>query len=648
MMRPLSSDDLAAWRIELDYGVEFRDKEFGTYRQETPGSAPTTTLAGKNLDYFEQGARTDEVVQPPLNIVFPIVKNVVPTLLFQNPRVNATPEGRDEAHVDDAFYVSESINQDLRDPFLRIKETAQTTVFDGYLLANGLVKIGYATEFGADILPTKTEERQRLRDKLKESVTATVRAVLGQPQPVPEPEPEPVAVEESIRSESAYIRYINPFDFVIDPRARDITEARWVAQRIRRTLSEIKRDRRYGRAKYDLTPEAMEDRHIPESAIEDFQTADVWEVHFKTEDSATGIGLFTMACTQAQTVPLMQPMENIYDIGGWQYEWLTMNKHGHRLYPVSTISIIRPLVDRMNSSLDVILEQLDKFSTKIAFNERVSAEGELALDDPSIGARVKVSGTEDVRGAIAVISMEQVKGDILGLINQIIDFVILITGLTRAQLTGLTTAQTATEAQIGQSGQNLRRTDEANTVADWFTRVITKYWRVKAQFQDLTETHLVQETTSIDPATGLQQTQWYPPIDQARADRLKLKRFRFGLDVYSMQKPNLEIIRAQFTEVMRAIMEPIVTNGLALEGKRVSASEALRQWSKFFQESGLGGFEKIIVPINDPMLQQNLLTFGQKPTQTGTNGSRLNGAVPTMADQISAAAGEKGQGASPV
>lgn len=643
-MIPISADDLAKWQLEIDLGVEFRDKEFGTYQKPVPGGTPTTTLAGKNLEYFEQGARNEETIWP-LNIVFPIVKNVVPTRFFQNPRITATPEFKSDTAGEDAFYVSELLNRDLRDPMLRIKDTAQLTTFDQYVLAMGVVKIGYATEFGADILPTESEEKKSRLTKIKEQVQGVVNQVLGIPQPVKELEPEQVNATESIRSESPYIQWISPFDFVIDPHARDITDARWVAQLIRRTLGEVKRDRRYGAAKQELIAEAVEDDRVPESAIEDFQTVDVWEVHYKNAESPTGITVLTFAATQTQTKPLMHD-HNACDIGGWQYEWLVENKHGHRLYPISTISVIRPLIDRINQSIDSVLEQVDKFVAKLAYNERVTPEGEIALDEGGIGARVKVSGTEDVNGAIRVITMNQVQGDLLGLVNQVVDFVILITGLTRAQLTGLTTAQTATEAQIGQSGQNLRRNDEANGVGMWFTRVMTKYWRVKAQFQDLTEIDLVRETGVPDMATGMTQTQWYPAIDEARALRLKTSRFRFDLEVSSMQKPNLEIVRAQFEQVMRAIMEPIVTQGLALDGKRVSAAEALRQWGRFFQESGLGDvMQKIIVPIQDPTLQQALLTYGQKPEQTNGNGTAsLAGQVPNRADLISAVSGEKGQG----
>src|SRR3990167_5839279 len=644
----LTPDELARWRSEVDLGVEFRDKEFGTYRQASPGSPPTTTLAGKNIDYFEQGARSEDY-EPPLNVVFPIVKNVVPTLFFQNPRVTATPEFRSDTAGEDAFYVSELVNRDLRNPLLRIKETGQLATFDGYVLALGAVKIGYATEFGQDILPTEVEDKKKLRDKMKTRVNQVLEGLgLKKPEPI-NLEPEQVQAEESIRSEHPYIQWISPFDFVKDPRARDIFDARWVAQRIRRTLGEIKRDRRYGQAKHELTAEAIDSDRIPETFKEDFQTVDIWEGHYKNFDSPTGITVLTFAATQTQTKVLMHE-HSVYDLGGWQYEELAFNKHGHRLYPISTISVIRPLIDRINSSFDAILEQVDKFQAKIAYNDRIPPDGEMALDSPTIGARVKVTGSEDVRGAIAVISMDQVKGDMIAFVERIVDFVILITGLTRAQLTGLTTAQTATEAQIGQSGQNLRRTYEANLVSAWFNRVITKYWRVKAQFQDLTEIDLVKETGMPDTQTGMMQTQWYPPIDDARAERLKSSRFRFDLEISSMQKPNLEIIRAQFEAFMRALMEPIVTQGLALDGKRISVQEAIRQWSRFFSEYGLQDLGKLVVPVQDPMMQQALLSYGQKPEQAGGNGQaqQLTNAVPNMADMISRVAGEKGQGASPV
>lgn len=645
-MLPISPDELRRWRAEVELGAEFRDKEFGTYQQQQPGSSPKTTGAGKNIDAFEQGARDDleGMSTAPLNLVFPIVRTILPTLFYQRPRVNAIPDSRASQQADDAFYVSELLNRDLRDPTLRFKETGQLAVFDGTVPGAGFLKVGYATEFGPDILPTKEETRRSFRERLKQQVQNVAESI-GLIKPKEEEhDPEQVQEDLTIKSESPYLQWVSPFDMAIDPRAHDLTDALWVGQCMRRTIAEIKRDRRYSRARFELVGDPIEEARIPDSFIEEFQTAEVWEVHYKNSDSPTGISVLTFAKTQQMTKALMHD-HNTYDMGGWQYDWLVPNKHGHRLWPISAISVCRPLLDRINSSFDAVLEQLDKFVSKVAYNERVSPDGQKALLSSAIGAAVKIEGRESVRDAIAVVSMEQLNAEIVRFLDYCIDFIILIVGLTRAQLTGLTTAQTATEAQIGQGGSQTRRTDEANLVGDFFNRVITKYWRCKAQFQDLTEIDLIQQTGIPDPATGMETTSWYPPIDAERAKRLKETRFTFALELGSIQKPNLEIVRAQFENFVRVLMEPIVTQGLALEGKRLSAEALIREYTKFFTEYGLSRLEKVVVPIADPMMQQALQSYGQKPEATNGNGNGV-AQIPQRSDIISSVAGERGQGAS--
>jgi len=218
-MIKISTDELARWRAEIELGVEFRDKEFGTYRKQgKPNTSPLTSKAGRNIEYFEQGARVDDV-SPPLNVTFPIVKNVLPNLFFQNPRASAVPDSdTTEEGGEDAFYVSQLINRDLKDSNLRIKETGQQATWDGYVTGLGEVKIGYATEFGADVLPTEKDKKKTIREKTKELADQALVALNLKSPKEEELEPEKVQAEEEIRSESAYIKYISPFDFVKDPR----------------------------------------------------------------------------------------------------------------------------------------------------------------------------------------------------------------------------------------------------------------------------------------------------------------------------------------------------------------------------------------------------------------------------------------------
>ena len=644
-MLPITPDELRRWRAEVELGAEFRDKEFGTYQQQQPGSAPKTSGAGLNIEAFEQGAREDSggLSTAPLNLIFPIVRTILPTLFYQRPRVNAVPDARSTEAADDAFYAAEIINKDIRNPDMRLKETGNLIVFDGVVPGVAFAKIGYATEFGPDILPTKAETRKGFVDRMKQQVNDLAVSVGLVAPKTDDPEPEKVQEDLTIRSESGYIQWISPFDMAIDPRAHDLTDALWIGQCQRRTIGAIKRDRRYSKARLELVGDPIEESRIPDSFIEEFQTAEVWEVHYKDLASPTGITVLTFAKTQQMTKALMHE-HNAYDFGGWQYDWLAPNKHGHRLWAISSISVCRPLLDRINSSFDALLEQLDKFVVKVVHNDKVSPDGQKALLSSTIGAVVKIDGDTDVRSAVGMVNMEQLNPEIVRFLDYCIDFIILIVGLTRAQLTGLTTAQTATEANIGQGGSQTRRTDEGNLVGDFFNRVITKYWRCKAQFADLTEIDIVQQTGIPDPQTGMETTSWYPPIDQARAERLKRTKFQLSLELGSIQKPNLEIVRAQFENFVRVLMEPAVTQGLGLEGKRLSAEAVIREYTKFFTEYGMARLEKIIVPVVDPMLQQALQNYTGKPGESSPNG---NGGMqpPSYSNLIAGAAGEKGQGA---
>lgn len=644
-MIPITPEKLRHFRAEVELGVEFRDREFGTYQQQQPGSAPKTSGAGLNIDAYEQGARddTEGLSSAPLNLIYPMMRTILPGLLYQRPRVNAVPDHRTDQAAEDAFYAGELLNKDIRNPDLRFKETGQLAVFDGTLLGAGFLKVGYATEFGPDILPTKAETRQGFRERLKQQVQNALETI-GVVQPKEEePEPEKVQENLTIRSEQPYLQWISPFDMAIDPRARDLSDALWIGECQRRTIGSIKRDRRYSKARFELVGDPIEESRIPDSFIEEFQTAEVWEVHYKNPEAPTGISVLTFAKTQKMTKALMHE-HNLYDLGGWQYDWLVPNKHGHRLWPISSISVCRPLLDRINSSFDAVLEQLDKFVAKVVYNDSVTPDGQKALLSSTIGAAVKLDGKEDVRSSISVIQMNQLNAEIVRFLDYCVDFIILIVGLTRAQLTGLTTAQTATEAQIGQGGSQTRRADEANLVGDFFNRVITKYWRAKAQFSDLTEIDLVQQAGIPDPNTGMETVSWYPPIDAERAKRLKETKFQFALELGSIQKPNLEIVRAQFEQLVRVLMEPAVTQGLALEGKRLSAEATLREYFKFFTEYGLSRLEKIIVPIMDPMLQQTLQNYTGKPEAAPAgNGNGMQ--PPSYSNIVAGAAGEKGMGA---
>ena len=51
-----------------------------------------------------------------------------------------------------------------------------------------------------------------------------------------------------VTEDRPFVERVSPFDMFVDPDATSMQDARWIAQRIRRTLSEVKSDKRYSRA----------------------------------------------------------------------------------------------------------------------------------------------------------------------------------------------------------------------------------------------------------------------------------------------------------------------------------------------------------------------------------------------------------------
>ena len=531
-MLPIDTDSIRRWRIEIDQAEKFKQDEFGScIKGEIKG-------VGENIGYFENGfssrylqdySKIDPNYLVPLNIIYPIVKNIIPSLYYRNPFIVAIPKRKQDE--DSSSYVSAMVNHFYKQ--LDVKRVNQHVIFDAYVLGMGICKLGYATRFGMDI------EDKELEKKHQQEKKRGLLEVLGLRKPKePEEPPKNIDLNEFIIAESPYVTWVNPFNFGIDPMANSIYEANYVYEKIVTTLDRVKNNKNYKNTSdlkgMDLEPSYQKD--IPSTQIEKFKPIELYEIHYKTDE---GINILVLAKDQGDYVALRHD-KSIYEIDGFQYEILTFNKHGHKLYPKNEIDIIKPLQDRINNTFENILEQLDKFSSKILVDETgLSITGKNALENGILGA---ICYTNKNPNEVAKeLSMIQVKGDLMLMIDKMVDIISLETGITKAMLTGLTSAETATEAQIGQAGQNLRISDKADMVADFSNRQGRKLWQVIRQFVDLEEIELITGDTAYDDVTGTPRYSWLNPIDGGMKEKLITGEYDFQIEVGSTQKPDLPV-----------------------------------------------------------------------------------------------------------
>lgn len=605
--------DIGRWRVEIELAEKFRNDEFGEY------SRKTASRAGLNIDYYERGYAGEGVEAgiTTLNLFHAIVKNIVPALGFRNPRVLSLPkkvEAQDTAPV-----VGETVNHYYKK--LEAELTNYMVIWDAYTLGYGVSKIGYATKFGADIKDEK--KRKTIVDKVLEKVGLKK----GTEEDVTRPE-----VNMNIVSESPYISYVSPFNFGMDPRARSIHEAMYVYEKFEKTVKQMKENPKYKNtdqlrgSEPDLA--GLNGSGISQSEIEDFRTLDVYEIHYRS-----GGKFYILVISEDGEYREHYHEESIYEIDGWQYEMLDFNKHGHKLFPLSDMTKIRSLQDRFNNTIDAILEQVDRFEPKIGYHEtEVTEQGKSNLINGGLGALVGT--TKNPSEVFKEISFTQFKNDLKMLLDQLIDLITIQTGLTRAQLTGVSSSGTATEASIEQGGQTLRLEDMNNNVRRYMRRQASKLWQVIKQFVELEELELINGINGMDEKTGLPKYSWLT-ISPEQSEKMQISEYDFDIEVGSTEKPNLPVIRKQFENLFNILARTDVIVLMQQQGKKVDLAELLRQYIALFPEmtKDIGRIIQNITP------QTTGLVPPPTPSGGGTTSGSANNALQSQQAQPAPTAG---------
>jgi hypothetical protein len=231
----------------------------------------------------------------------------------------------------------------------------------------------------------------------------------------------------------------------------------------------------------------------------------------------------------------------------------------------------------------------------------------------------------------------------ISIIEKMIDIISLETGITRAMLTGMTSAETATEAQIGQAGANLRLSDKADIVADFSNRQARKLWQVIRQFVDLEEVQLITGENAFDDITGTPRYSWLADIDNVKREKIIKGEYDFQIEVGSTQKPDLPILRKQIENMVNILGGKGVLEAFAAQGYKIELAEIFRKYLMLFPDV-FNNVGRIIKPI-----QQAQAPMGMGNPPLGTTGGGIGAvpqqvqqAPPNTADIISSMGGEKG------
>lgn len=294
-------------------------------------------------------------------------------------------------------------------------------------------------------------------------------------------EDNPITPNIIVREDRPFVERVSPFDVFVDPDATSEQDMRWIAQRIRRPLREVKADKRYNRtARENCSPSStskfVDEPDRKKTWDDSHQYADVWEFY----DLKTGMmSVFTEGGEQF----LIKPMKMPYAFGH-PYVMIRNYDIPDYFYPLGDLEAIEPLQRELNETRTQMMNHRKRFSRKYLYRESAfDADGRSALESDYDNVMVPVASDENINNVVAPFPAVVTPPEFYNQSNMIQADVEQISGVTEYQRGGLPEIRrTATEAAIMQDAANARAADKLATIEGVIAGVAERLVALAQQF----------------------------------------------------------------------------------------------------------------------------------------------------------------------
>ena len=273
--------------------------------------------------------------------------------------------------------------------------------------------------------------------------------------------PESIAESDLIITEDRpFVERISPFDVFVDPDATSMHDIRWIAQRIRRPLLEVRKDKRYNaQARQEASPSHYSkfglDSYLPRrSEKPEDGYVEIWEFYDVDRNK------MSVFCDGGDKF-LVAPQEIPFAFGH-PFVFIPNYQVPDFFYPMGELEAIEPLQRELNETRTQMMNHRKRFSRKWLYKESAfDQEGRNMLESDEDNVMVPVVSEEPLGGIIApmpaVISPPEFYNQ-SSLITADIDRITGISEYARGALPEI--RRTATEAGIIQDAANARSSDK--------------------------------------------------------------------------------------------------------------------------------------------------------------------------------------------
>ena len=441
MARKSNSDRLADYRKRLDTSKRWR-KEEGF---DQVWKRMSDLYRGRHYEYYSD---SDRLL---VNICFSTVNVIVPSVTVNYPQitVNATkPEQAAEAVIAEAVVNYWWRHQNIKDEF-------KSAVKDMIIFGHGWIKVGYRF-VEEDIYPEGEDDSDNVPDG---QVTPTI----------------------TVLEDSPFAERVSCYDVFVDPDATSVKDMRWIAQRIRRPISEVRTDKRYNKAARDAVYPMAVSRYADDPSVrkvrdKDVGYAEIWEYY--------DIKGRTM-CVFAEGGDnfLVKPMPMPYSFG---HPFVMLRDYDvpDHFYPIGELEAIEPLQKELNETRTQMMNHRKRFARKWLYKESAFDQlGRTALESDDDNVMVPVIGDDAISNVISPMPAVVSPPDFYNQTNLISSDIDRVSGVSEFMRGGVSEIRrTATESALMQDAANARTSDKLATVERAMAEVGRRLVKLAQQF----------------------------------------------------------------------------------------------------------------------------------------------------------------------
>lgn len=479
----------------------------------------------RNLDFYRgrqwQEGEWPEMEQPVVNICLPVVRTIIPSTFYQNPKIYCTPQA--PQYATGAKILGAALNCEF--DALSGKKKVRSSLRDSLISRFGCLKVGWVHR-EKEVPITDEEFTEQFDTLILESVMAAATGSVNAPDPNEIAEAIPKTKPQVIKDEP-FMKRVSPKNIAIDPGCTDLDlleeQDGYVVEWYPLALSVIKTDTRFKESVVKrLKGDQVEGYDEFRKAVETFEDAKVQTLEEITYYEGGKVKCKIFAHGEDE------PLYENGDLEIFPYEFLLNIEIPDEPAGMPEVEMLVDHQRQLNRLRSIQFSHTLKALRKYLVEEGVAQDMDAfktQLKTPVDGGFVTVTNINGVQ-ALPDIPLPQ---DVFRLLGDIMHDVEFMTQLSRYAMGGQPDfKRLATEVQATTMGAGAIMSDRLMMVTDFVERVVTKLMKFMQKYMtedkwaDLTG----EDVSQIRPFLGYYEN----PGDEAS--------FKWNTDARIVTNPN--------------------------------------------------------------------------------------------------------------